>query len=205
MTFDPKQIHFGVKNQDPQAEKLLASYLRNSFFEDYSRTLGPFAEDYLQELTFAVIEGIRKDAVEHPQFLRTYCQTIAARKRVDGIRYLARTARRLISIEETPHLRSRERDIEGDLIAAQELSIMLRCFDVLDEESREIVRRWHFAKHSIHKIERDLGLTHEQLRGKRDRAVKKLRERYREITCSKAGGFRVIEGGRNKGGLKAAA
>jgi RNA polymerase sigma factor (sigma-70 family) len=201
MAIDPHKLHSGVRSRDPKAEVELTSFLRNLVRKDYEKTLGPLAEDYLQELLIRVIEGIRRNQVEHPQFLVTYCKNVAANVRIDGLRSAARAARRLVSIEEGRGSRSRE-DIEGELILNEQYQTVLKLMEQLDPISREVVRRFYFERQPVRRIEREMGLTQEQLRGRKDRAVKKLRDDYQALGQR----FRVIPGGKQpQGGFKAAA
>ena len=200
MAIDPRQLHAGVRSRDPKAEAELTAFLNSIARADYEKTLGPLAEDYLQELKIHVIEGIRRDQVEHPQFLTTWCQKVAANIRIDGLRSAARAARRLVSIEEGRGYHSRD-DIEGELILNEQYQTVLKLMEQLDPVSREIVRRFYFERQPIRKIEREMQMTHEQLRGKKDRAVNKLRDDYHAMGQK----FRQINVKKPDGGYRAAA
>jgi RNA polymerase sigma factor (sigma-70 family) len=197
---DPKQIHARILSGDRKAEEELTQFVRNRVADDYLKALGPLAEDYRQELCIQVIEGIRRRQVEHPQFLVTYCDRMAANIRIDGLRSAAGAARRLVPIDEGKNRQS-SGNIESELILAEQFRTVLKLMEQLDPVSRELVRRFYFERQRAERIERDLRLTPEQFRGRKDRAVRKLRDDYHAMAQQ----WRLIPGGRKPGGLKAAA
>lgn len=199
---DSAQVCKGVKGGDRSSEEQLYGFLRGIAMRTYQQDLGPLAEDYLQELVTAVVEGIRRDQVEHPdsrlQFA-AYCKRTMANIRIDGIRRAARQARRLIEISEGQDFRAKD-DIEAALIWQEQYQIALKLIEGLpDPTSRFIVIEMGLRGRPMRDIERDTGLTSGQIRGLKQRALERLKEDYHAMTRK----LRVIPGGR--GGFRAAA
>jgi RNA polymerase sigma factor (sigma-70 family) len=197
---DPKQLHLRIRKQDRKAEEELSVFLHNSFRAQYLKTLGPLADDYLQDLKIQVIDGIRNNKVDHPDSLIAYCWKVASNVRIDGLRSAASAARRLVPIEEGKNRQS-SGNIESTLILAEQLQTVLKLMEQLDPISREIVRRYYFEHQKAHRIERDLRLEHDDFQRKKDHAVEKLRDIHRAMAQK----WRTITGGRQSGGWKAAA
>lgn len=199
MAIDPKALHSRILSGDKQAETELAEFVQDLAREDYHKTLGPLAEDYLQDLGIRAVLRVRQNHVEHPQFLVTFCKSIVADVRIDGLRAAARDARRLLPMDRRD-FRS-ERNFESDMILAEQYRTALRLIEQLDPVSKEIIWRFYFEHQPVHKIEREMGLTNAQVRGRKDEAVKKLHAEYRALNQ----GFRLIRGGKKEGRYQAAA
>jgi RNA polymerase sigma factor (sigma-70 family) len=200
VSIKPSELHSKIRSGDRKAEEELALFLTNSFRVEYLRSLGPLADDYLQELSMQVIESIRHNKVTHPEKLIPYCRSLASNVRIDGLRSAAGAARRLVPIDEGKHRQS-SGNIESELILAEQFRTVLKLMEQLDPLSREIVRRYYFERHRAERIECDLRLKHEDFQRKKDRAVEKLRDDYRAMAQQ----WRTIPGRKPIGGWKAAA
>ena len=172
-------------------------FLTDMVGEKYRSTLGPLAEDYLQDLKLDVIQAIRNRKVEHPQFLVTYCKTVAANIRIDGLRSAAGAARRLVPIEEGKNRQS-SGNFENELIMAERLQSVLKIVEQLDPVLKRIIRRYYFELVHLNpskraeRIQREERLTPNQFRERKARAVRKLRDDYQAM----AQRWRTISGGR---------
>jgi RNA polymerase sigma factor (sigma-70 family) len=180
IVINPQELHSKIRKGDSKAEAELASFLRNTFRAEYSQTLGPLAEDYLQDLCIHVIDGIRNNKVDHPEKLIPYCKSVASNIRFDGLRSAASAARRLVPIEEGKNRQS-SGNIENELILAEQFSTVLKLMEYLDPVSREIVRRYYFERQKAERIQRAMRLTEVEFRGKKDRAVRKLRDDHQAM------------------------
>ena len=196
---DSKLIYFGVFNQNPEAEAELMNFLRNLVWIEYQNTLGPLAEDYLQDLSMRVIEAIRAGKVNDPEKLIPYCREVAKNVRIDGLRIVMRQARKLVAIDEARFHASNE-DTESDLIAAQQLDrqtrTVLKLMERLDPFSFEIIRRYYFERQSPAQIEEELQMSHSDFQRAKDRGVEQLRQDYRRLTDSR--GWKLLPGGKGK-------
>jgi RNA polymerase sigma factor (sigma-70 family) len=191
MPIDPISIHQGVKNGDTEAETELILFLRNLFCAEYERTLGPLAEDYLQELGMRVIESIREGRVNDPEKLIPYCQGLAAHVRIDGLRVAVRQARKLVAIDEARFEQSSE-NAEATAVQAEQFRTVLKLMERLDPLGREVVRRYYFERQPPAEIEGELEIPHTEFQAVKDRAVEKLRRDYRTIT--NAQGWELLRG-----------
>lgn len=200
MSIQPEALHLRIRKGDRRAEEELSLFLRNTFRKDYLKTLGPLADDYLQELLIQVVQGIRQNKVEHPEKLIPYCRSLAANIRIDGLRSAASAARRLVPLEEGKNRQS-SGNIESELILAQQLDTVLKLIELLDPVSGEIIRRYYFEDQSAWRIQSDMGLTEVEFRGRKGRAVRKLRDDHQAMAQK----WRTIPGGRQSGGFKLAA
>jgi RNA polymerase sigma factor (sigma-70 family) len=191
MPIDPLIIHRGVKNRDPQAESELVTFLKSLVWRDYERTLGPLAEDYLQELSMRVIEAIRGGKVNDPEKLIPYCQDIAKNVRVDGLRIAVRQARKLVAIDEARFEQSGD-NAELEMLKSEQLRTILKLMERLDPFSGEVVRRYYFEHQSVAEIAGEFTRTEFQIQRLKDRAVEKLRKHYRALTDAQ--GWQVLHG-----------
>lgn len=198
---DPKQIHSGVRNGDKKAESDLASFVQNLVRAEFVRDLGPLADDYLQDLAIRVIDGIRRNQVEHPQFLVTFIRSTAKNVRVDGVRTLGRRARRLVPLEEGRGKRSQGGNPERDIIQQQELQTIFRLIAQLDPVTGEIIQRHFLEQQPLKQIAREMELTADQARDKMDWGRAKVRREYQAIEQQ----WRTIRNKRPGGGLQLAA
>jgi RNA polymerase sigma factor (sigma-70 family) len=205
---DQVEIHRGIQAHEQEAVSELALFLRHRNIREYMHTLGPLAEDYLQQLVIEVMEAIWQNKVEHPDKLIAFCETAAANVRNNGLRIAARAARKLVSIDVISINEGRSHqspeNIENDLIAqdeeARQASTVLRLMERLDPVSREVVRLYYFEERSAEEIEPQLGLTHSEFQRRKDYAVRKLQRDYRAL----GGGWELLRGGKQPGGFKAA-
>ena len=182
---DPKLIHAGVQSGDPVAEEDLVLFLKRLVWKDYQRTLGPFAEDYLQELTIRVVEAIRAGKVKDPEKLIPFCQDVAKNVRIDGLRVAVRAARKLVTIDEARFQRGRD-NVEADLLLAEQFGIVLELMGRLDPFAREIVRRHYFEHESVRDLAEEFARPVLEIQRLKDRAVEKLRREHR--------GWRLLRG-----------
>ncbi|HLG97185.1 MAG TPA: hypothetical protein VKX49_12810 [Bryobacteraceae bacterium] len=177
---DPLSIHSRILSGDQTAEEELIAFLRNKYAREYLRSLGPLGEDYLQDLCMTVIEGIRKNSVEHPQFLITYCQWKAHSIRLHAIRKASQASKKLIPITEARHFEDPHPGADVTLVEAERARIVLGLIHTLDSVSREIVLRSYFEKQKAEEIQRDMNLTPNEYRGRKQRAVERLKAEYRQ-------------------------
>jgi RNA polymerase sigma factor (sigma-70 family) len=199
MAIDPIAIHLGVLNQNPEAETELMNFLRNLVWQDYRNTLGPLAEDFLQDLSVRVIQAIREGKIHDPAKLIPYCQKLASHVRIDGLRIVMRQARKLVAIDEARSQHSNQ-DTEGQLIAAQELDqqtrTVLKLMERLDPFSFEVIRRYYFERQSPARIEEELEMSHIDFQRAKDRAVEQLRRDYRRLADAR--GWMLLDGGKGR-------
>lgn len=174
----PASIHQRVLAGDRGAEEELVSFLHGLFGFEYRRSLGLLADDYLQELCLAVIEGIRRKTVEHPQFLVTYCRTVAERIRFDAIKQAAKVSQRLVPITDGRHAVSATQEVK--LIEQERARTVLELIEALEPVSREIVLKFYFEHQKTAQICKEMDLTPNQFRDRKLRAVERLKEGYRQ-------------------------
>ena len=101
----PQEIQTRVLAGDADAEGELLSILRKHFEKEYSRYLGPLAEDYLHDLYISVFERIRRNEVQHPDSIVPFCYWQAKSIRLHAIRDAARASRKLVPITDAHHRR----------------------------------------------------------------------------------------------------
>ena len=178
MAIDPRLIYAGVRLRDPDAEAELVAFLKHLVWQDYQRTLGPLAEDYLQVLSMRVVLAIRAGKMNNSEKLIPYCKEMAKNVRVDGLRVAVRAARKLVAIDEARFQRSGD-NAEAELLLAEQFGIVLELMERLDPFAREIVRRHYFEHHSIADIAAELARPALQIQRVKDRAVEKLRRDHR--------------------------
>lgn len=192
---DPKLIHEGVRNRDPAAEAELAAFLKGLVWKAYQRTLGPLAEDYMQELAMRVFEAVRAGKVNDPEKLIPFCLDVAKNIRIDALRVAVRQARKLVAIDEA-RFEAAPDNAEADELLAQQFRTILKLMERLDPFSREVVRRYYFEQQTPAEIEQDLDLAHQALQRVKDNAVEKLRRDYRAL--SDAQGWQLLHGRKQK-------
>lgn len=190
----PELLFEQVANRDPRAEEQLNRLLWGMSRKDYETSLGPLAEDYLQQLSLTVVRAIRNGDISDPKLLIPWCKKTAANIRMDGLRSAARIARKLVPIDEARTRRSSD-NIEAELIDRERFETVLKVIERLDPITREIIRRHYFERQPARQIQRDLDLTPTQYRGRKAYGVQKLRKDYNALNNR----WRLIPGGKRSG------
>jgi RNA polymerase sigma factor (sigma-70 family) len=188
---DSQLIYAGVRNRDPASEATLVDFLRRMVWREYQKTLGPLAEDYMQELAARVVESIREGKLNDPEKLIPWCQDIAKNVRIDALRIAVRQASKLVPIDEARYQTSHE-DAEASAILAQQFRTVLKLMRRLDTLSGEVIRRYFFERQPVIQIEEELGIEHGDLQRIKDRALAKLRRDHRTLT--EAQGWQLLHG-----------
>lgn len=194
MPIEPTSIYWGVRKRDPDAEAELSAFLKNLAWRDYWRTLGPLAEDSLQELAMRVIQAIRENKISDPEKLIPFCKDVAANVRIDALRAAVRQARKLVPIDEARYQASVE-DTGAKLLLVERLRTVLKLLERLDPLSRQVIRRYYFEHQEPATIETELNLTHLEMQRIKDEGIAKMRRDHREtVRRTDARGWQLLYG-----------
>lgn len=174
---DPRSIYQRILEGDPSAEEELVNYLRTLFGAGYRRSLGILAEDYLQELSVEAIEAIRRNRIEHPDALIPYCWKTANNIRINGIKKAARDSERLVVLEGDRHAVAPTQEVA--LLEYERAQLALSLIEDLEPVSQEIILRVYFRHQKQAQVCREMELSPNEFRGRKDRAVERLKQAYR--------------------------
>jgi RNA polymerase sigma-70 factor (ECF subfamily) len=164
-----------IRAGDPAAEEeLFGAYYRGVLLIATARTRDPeAARDLAQEVFVAVLKALREGCLREAEKLPAFIQG---------------TARNLIN----NFLRSRvrrseceldERDLESpdpveDLESAERQRLVRREIDLCDPVDRQILVSSLIEGRSLAEIARQLNMSHEAVRARKSRLVKKITERF---------------------------
>ena len=140
------------------------------------RHLGPEEiDDKVHDCFIIVLEAIHAGRLREPERLMGYVRTVAKRKIAKSIHLAMQQRRTHVHLDQALcSLWDGSENPERQMVSRQRIEIANRVFDATSRRDREILRRFYGLEQSQEQIRADMGLTDNQFRLLKSRAMARL-------------------------------
>ncbi len=156
--------------RDPRGAERLNAWFRPRLLLFFQARTGDraLAEDVAQEVLIAVIAAVQAGQLRDPDSLAGFVFGVARNQ-------LASARRRIVRAREEPLDAAEALALDPvDIVAADERERLHRAIDELDPVDRQILRLTLAGGDGLAAVAQALGLTHDAVRQRKSRAVKRL-------------------------------
>ena len=130
------------------------------------------ADDVQQETLLRVLRNVRRGAVEHPERLGAYVNSVSKNVMLELFRRDQKTHQ---FPEEGPEIASQEEGAEAGVLQDERKDLVKRALDELPAKDRELLRRVFLAEEDKDKVCQEYDVNRDYLRVLLHRARRKLR------------------------------